>query len=69
MQFEVTEDRRIADANAQVCMWNVAVRRRDNPDVIVATSGMDIIHVNARGQLSRDEAFIDRAPLLALNRK
>ncbi|MBF6149487.1 nuclear transport factor 2 family protein [Nocardia nova] len=68
MQFDVTEDRRISGDNAQVCLWNVTVRRRGDSNSAVATSGMDIIHVNTSGELSRDEAFIDRAPLLALNR-
>ena len=66
MQFTVTEDRRIANSNAQACLWDVEVRRRDGAGTVVCTSGMDIIHVNALGELSRDEAFIDRVPLLAL---
>jgi ketosteroid isomerase-like protein len=66
MQFVVTEDRRIAGSNAQVCLWDVVVRRRDGRGQPVMTSGMDIIHVNVRGELSRDEAYIDRVPLLPL---
>ena len=69
MQFTVTEDRRIAGADAQVCLWDVAIRRRDRRGgEVIHTSGIDIIHINERGELSRDEAYIDRVPMQALLR-
>ena len=63
MQFRVLEDRRIADSNAQVCIWEVSIRRRSTPKGAVVTQiGIDIIHVRGR-QLSRDEAFMDRVAM------
>ncbi len=66
MKFRVTEDRRIAGSNAQVCLWEAEVRRRIGAGVVVTTSGMDIIHVNEAGELSRDEVYTDRVPLMQL---
>jgi len=42
------------------------VRRRDGKGGVVNTKGMDIIHVNESGELSRDEAYIDRVAFLPL---
>lgn len=64
MQFQVLEDRRIAGADAQVCIWNVDIRRRGTDGPTVTQMGMDIIHVRG-DQLSRDEAFMDRVAMKA----
>ncbi|MFJ9562864.1 nuclear transport factor 2 family protein [Streptomyces fuscichromogenes] len=66
MRFAITEERRIAGADAQVCLWTVEVRRQDGQGDVVKTTGVDIIHVNEAGELSRDEAYIDRVALLPL---
>lgn len=62
MQFRVLEDRRLDGANAQVCLWEVDIRLRDGDGPRITVPGMDIIHVRD-GQLSRDEAFMDRLPM------
>ncbi|MEZ2391917.1 nuclear transport factor 2 family protein [bacterium RCC_150] len=62
MQFRVLEDRRIEGANAQVCLWEADIRLRDSDGPTITQAGMDIIHVRD-GQLSRDEAFMDRLPM------
>jgi ketosteroid isomerase-like protein len=63
MQFRVIEDRRIEGANAQVCLWEVDIKLRDSDAEPITVNGMDIIHVRD-GQLSRDEAFMDRLPMM-----
>jgi len=65
MQFRVTEERRIAHSDAQVCLWEVDVRRRDGRGGLITAPGMDIIHVRGN-QLSRDEVFMDRTLLVPL---
>lgn len=65
MVFHVIEDRRIAGANAQVCMWTVDIKRHGTDGPTVSCPGMDIIHVRD-GQLTRDEAFMDRLPMQIL---
>ena len=65
MIFHVTEDRRIAGSNAQVCLWDVEIKRKGSTGPTITCSGMDIIHVRD-GVLSRDEAFMDRMPLQPL---
>jgi steroid delta-isomerase-like uncharacterized protein len=65
MQFRVLEDRRIAGADAQVCLWEVDVTRAGGDGRSITVMGMDIIHVR-NGQLTRDEAFVDRLPLQEL---
>lgn len=65
MQFRVLEDRRIAGANAQVCVWEADISALTRPDRIITQMGMDVIHVRD-GVLTRDEAFIDRLPLQGL---
>lgn len=62
MQFRVVEDRRIAGSDAQVCVWDVDIRRRGTDGPVVTERGMDIIHVRGE-QLCRDEAFMDRVGL------
>ncbi len=62
MTFRVLEDRRIEGANAQVCLWEVDIRQRGGDGPTLTQPGMDIIHVRD-GQLSRDEAFMDRLPM------
>lgn len=64
MRFRVLEDRRIAGSNAQVCIWDVEVRRRGTEGPVVTQMGIDIIHVRG-DQLSRDEAFMDRVAMNA----
>ncbi|HZP15826.1 MAG TPA: nuclear transport factor 2 family protein [Nocardioides sp.] len=63
MRFRVIEDRRIVGADAQVCLWEVDIRLRDGSGAMITQPGMDIIHVRG-GQLSRDEAFMDRLPMM-----
>ncbi|WP_226359743.1 hypothetical protein [Pseudonocardia sp. ICBG1142] len=55
-------DRRIAGADAQACLWGVDIRPRDSGIEPITMTGMDIIEVRG-GQLSRDEAFMDRLPV------
>ncbi|WP_067904366.1 nuclear transport factor 2 family protein [Nocardia vaccinii] len=62
MQFRVVEDRRIAGANAQVCVWDVEITPRNGSGPAVVQRGMDMIHVRG-DQLSRDHAFMDRLTL------
>ncbi|WP_157187554.1 nuclear transport factor 2 family protein [Nocardia vinacea] len=64
MQFRVLEDRRIAGANAQVCVWEVDITPRDGSAPTITERGMDLIHVRGN-QLSRDHAFMDRLSLPA----
>ena len=68
MVFRVTEDRRLAGSNGQVCVWDVDIKRHGTDGPTVTCSGMDIIHVRD-GQLTRDEAFMDRLPMQVLLEK
>ena len=62
MQFRVLEDRRLDGSDGQLCIWEVDIRRRGTDGPMITATGMDVIHVRG-GQLSRDEAFMDRLPL------
>lgn len=62
--FVVTDERRIAGENAQLCMWDVVMTHRSSGRS-TTISGMDLCVVRG-GQLSRDEAFMDTLPLEAL---
>ncbi|QTI69033.1 nuclear transport factor 2 family protein [Gordonia polyisoprenivorans] len=68
MQFRVLEDRRIAGANAQVCVWEVDITPRDGSAPTITEGGMDLIHVRGN-QLSRDHAYMDRLTMTAGTRK
>ncbi len=65
MRFDVTENRRLAGADAQVCLWLARVRRRDGTGPTVTVPGIEIIHIR-EGLLCRDEGYMDLAPLLPL---
>jgi hypothetical protein len=61
MTFTVTDERRIAGENSQLCMWDCAfVHLPSGREVTI--SGMDLCVVRG-DQLSTDHAFMDTLPL------